>query len=841
MRIFRRLLRYALILCVSGILLGCLGVGIAYWLIEPRLPSVDVLRDVRLQVPLRVYSADGKLMATIGETRRIPVKIEDVPQQLKNAFLAAEDANFYSHSGIDVTGILRALGYMIVKRSLHVPGGSTITQQVARGFFLSPEVSLTRKATEIFLSFRIEHELTKDEIFQLYLNKIFFGNRAYGVAAAAEFYYGKTLDQLSLAESAMLASLPKFPSSANPLSNLARATERRNYVLQRMLDNGFIKQEQFKQAISEPDRSFAHEPPVEVDAPYIAELVRREALDRLGNDALTNGYHIYTTIDSHDQTSANQALQSDLIAYDRRHGYRGPEAHFDIGAHSLPADLDKHLGGFQEINGLIPGIVTHIAEKSANIYVQDGQTVSLTLDSALWARRYKDESHRGSAPKNLEDLFKPGDVVRLARSADGKWELAQIPAVQGALIALNPEDGAIISEVGGFSYSRSKFNRVVQAARQPGSGFKPFFYAAAFEHGFTPASIINDAPLVFADPSKPNGMWTPKNDDDKFDGPTRLRKAMVLSKNLVSVRLLDAIGVRYAREYATRFGFSLEQLPDNLSLALGTASVSPLSMARAYAVFANGGFLVDPYFIDRIVDRDGKLIYKAHPAVACRHCPQRLLADANEKAPSAAAPANPAIAAKVSLSPIAAAQATTRPADIAANADEPRLAPRTVDARTAYLISSLLHDVIRRGTGHAAMVLKRTDLAGKTGSTNDHRDAWFTGYNADIVVSTWVGFDDFSSLGRADGVGEFGAQAALPMWISFMRKALAGVAETPFETPPGITTARIDSATGQLAPADDPNSMLEVFKVEDLARLQSGPNNATQQEKKVQQEAYGIF
>lgn len=841
MRIFRRLLRYALILCVSGILLACLGVGIAYWLIEPRLPSVDVLRDVRLQVPLRVYSADGKLMATIGETRRIPVKIEDVPQQLKNAFLAAEDANFYSHSGIDVTGILRALGYMIVKRSLHVPGGSTITQQVARGFFLSPEVSLTRKATEIFLSFRIEHELTKDEIFQLYLNKIFFGNRAYGVAAAAEFYYGKTLDQLTLAESAMLASLPKFPSSANPLSNLARATERRNYVLQRMLDNGFIKQAQFKQAISEPDRSFAHEPPVEVDAPYIAELVRREALDKLGNDALTNGYHIYTTIDSHDQTAANQALQSDLIAYDQRHGYRGPEAHFDIGAHSLPADLDKHLDGFQEINGLIPGIVTHIAEKSANIYVQDGQTVSLTLDSALWARRYKDESHRGSIPKNLEDLLKPGDVVRLARSADGKWELAQIPAVQGALIALNPEDGAIISEVGGFSYSRSKFNRVVQAARQPGSGFKPFFYAAAFEHGFTPASIINDAPLVFADPSKPNGMWTPKNDDDKFDGPTRLRKAMVLSKNLVSVRLLDAIGVRYAREYATRFGFSLEQLPDNLSLALGTASVSPLSMARAYAVFANGGFLVDPYFIDRIVDRDGKLIYKAHPAVACRHCPQRLLADANEKAPPAAAPANPASAAKVSLSPIAAAQATTRPADIASNADEPKLAPRTVDARTAYLISSLLHDVIRRGTGHAAMVLKRNDLAGKTGSTNDHRDAWFTGYNADIVVSTWVGFDDFSSLGRADGVGEFGAQAALPMWISFMRKALAGVAETPFETPAGITTARIDSVTGQLAPADDPNSMLEVFKVEDLARLQSGPNNATQQEKKVQQEAYGIF
>ncbi len=842
MRIFRRLLRYALILCVSGILLACLGVGIAYWLIEPRLPSVDVLRDVRLQVPLRVYSVDGKLMATIGETRRIPIKIDNVPQQLKNAFLAAEDANFYHHSGIDVTGILRALGYMIVKRSLHVPGGSTITQQVARGFFLSPEVSLTRKATEIFLSFRIEHELTKDEIFQLYLNKIFFGNRAYGVAAAAEFYYGKTLDQLTLAESAMLASLPKFPSSANPLSNLARATERRNYVLQRMLDNGFITKAQFTQSSSEPDRSFAHEPPVEVDAPYIAELVRREALDKLGNDALNSGYSVYTTIDSREQTAANQALQSDLIAYDQRHGYRGPEAHFDIGSHPLPVDLDTHLDAFQEINGLMPGIVTHSAEKTADIYIHDGQTVALTLESARWARRYKDESHRGATPKSLEDLLKPGDVVRLERAADGKWELSQIPAVQGGLIALNPENGAIISEVGGFSYSRSKFNRVVQAARQPGSGFKPFFYAAAFEHGFTPASIINDAPLVFADPSKPNGMWTPKNDDDKFDGPTRLREAMVLSKNLVSVRLLDAIGVRYAREYATRFGFTMEQLPDNLSLALGTASVSPLAMARGYAVFANGGFLVDPYFIDRIVDRDGKQIYKANPVVSCRHCPQRLLADASEqKSAGVASTTNAAPPVTASPASIASAQATTPQPLATIDPTTPNLAPRTVDARTAYLISSLLHDVIRRGTGHAAMVLKRNDLAGKTGSTNEHRDAWFTGYTSDLAVSTWVGFDDFSSLGRSDGVGEFGAQAALPMWISFLRKALDGVPEKPFETPVGITTARIDSVTGQLAPADDPHSMLEVFKVEDLARLRSGPNNATEQEKKVQQEAYGIF
>jgi penicillin-binding protein 1A len=828
-----------LILCVLGVVLGAVGIGIAYWLIEPRLPSVDVLKDVRLQVPLRVYSKDGKLVATIGETRRIPIRIEDVPQQLKNAFLAAEDANFYTHSGIDFTGILRALGYMVVKRSLHVPGGSTITQQVARGFFLSSEVSLTRKATEIFLSFRIEHELTKDEIFQLYLNKIFFGNRAYGVAAAAEFYYGKTLNELTLGECAMLASLPKFPSSSNPLSNRARATERRNYTLQRMLDNGFITAAQFKQASTEPDQSFAHEPPIEVDAPYIAEQVRLDALDRLGNDALTNGYSIYTTLDSRDQTAANQAMRNDLIAYDERHGYRGPEAHFDLAAHPLPQELDKRLDkdALRPVLGLIAGIVVDSSEKSADVYLQDGQSVALDLPAVRWAQRYKDESHRGAPPKRVDDVLKAGDVVRLARSAEGGWKLSQLPKVQGALIALDPNDGAIKSEVGGFSYARSKFNRAVQASRQPGSGFKPFFYAAAFEHGFTPASIINDAPIVFADPSKPNGLWEPKNDDDKFEGPMRLREALVESKNLVSVRLLDAIGVRYAREYATHFGFSLQQLPENLSFALGTASVSPLAMARGYAVFANGGFLIDPYFIDRIVDRDGKEIYKAQPLLACRDCPQRRVEDAREQAAAANAKPGDAQPVKTALSTPPAAQTVAAPAD----PNAARLAPRVLDARTAYLIGSILHDVVRRGTGHDAMVLKRNDLAGKTGSTNDHRDAWFNGYNDDLVASVWVGFDDFSSLGRSNGVGEFGAQAALPMWIEFMRTALKGVPEQPFEMPPGITTARIDKATGQLAPAGDPNSMLEVFKVEDVARLAAGPNNATEEEKKVQQDAYGIF
>ncbi|HET7798391.1 MAG TPA: penicillin-binding transpeptidase domain-containing protein, partial [Nevskia sp.] len=550
---------------------------------------------------------------------------------------------------------------------------------------------------------------------------------------------------------------------------------------------------------------------------------------------------IRTTLDSRAQDAANQALRDDLISYDQRHGYRGPEAHVELSAQPTPAELDKQLDAYHPVVGLVPGIVTESTEKSALVYLDDGQSVPLDLAAVSWAQAYKDEAHRGGPVKRVDALLKPGDIVRLARNPEGKWKLSQVPAAQGALLALNPEDGAIQAEVGGFSYARSKFNRAVQSNRQPGSSFKPYFYAAAFEHGFTPASMVNDAPIVFADPSKPNGLWTPQNDDGKFDGPMRLREAMVQSKNLVSVRLLDAIGVRFAREYVTRFGIPLDQIPDNLSMALGTASVSPIIMARGFAVFANGGFLIDPYFIDSISDRDGKEIYKAHPVVACRQCPDRLIEDARTAAAQASAEKTPGDGAKpATLSPIARAQAATAPV-APADPTKPNLAPRVLDARIAYLIGSLLHDVVRRGTGHDAMVLKRADLAGKTGSTNDHRDAWFTGYNDAVVASAWVGFDDFSSLGRANGIGEFGAQAALPMWISFMRETLKGVPEKPFEMPPGITTARIDPQTGQLASSGDAHSMLEVFKVEDVARLAAGPNNPSEQEKRVQQDAYGIF
>ena len=842
MRFLRRLLRYTLILGVICIVLGAAGIAAVYWLIVPRLPSVESLRDVALQVPLRIYTADNKLIATYGETRRIPVKIEEVPAQVKNAFLAAEDANFYAHPGVDYQGILRAVGLMISKRTLHVPGGSTITQQVARDFFLSSEVTLSRKATEILLSFKIENTLTKDQILELYLNKIFLGNRAYGVAAAADFYYGKTLDQLDLAECAMLASLPKFPSTGNPLNNRTRALERRRYVLQRMLENGYINETQLKQADAEPERAFAHEPPIEVEAPYIAELVRQEALQRLGNNALTDAYTIRTTIDSRDQTAANEAVRNGLMAYDHRHGWRGPEAHVELAANATSADLDKKLDAFRPTFGLVPGIVTQSSEKEAQVHLGDGQTVALSLEDIAWARRYQDETSRGPAPKRVDAALKVGDIVRVSRYVDtkkaGRWQLAQIPTVQGALVALDPEDGAVRAEVGGFSFARSKFNRVVQSSRNPGSSFKPLFYSAAFEHGFTPASVVNDAPVVFPDPSKPNGQWTPKNDDDVFSGPMRLREAMVQSKNLVSVRLLDAIGVRYAREFVTRFGLSLEQVPPNLSMALGTASVSPMNMARAFAVIANGGYLVDPYFVDAIYDRDGKEVYKAQPAQVCAQCAERANDDGRASATPPSRSAEAAPPAQNLLSPIGSAQAATTSSPSATSVESStKLAPRVLDARTAYLIGSLLRDVVRRGTGSGAMVLKRNDLFGKTGSTNDHRDGWFVGYNLDLVAAAWMGFDDFSSMGHI----EFGAQTALPIWIDFMRVALDGVPEKPFNMPAGISTAQIDPETGLLAPPGAEHTISEVFRTEDLTRIANSPNQPTEAEKKVQQEAYGIF
>ncbi|MHB1057345.1 MAG: penicillin-binding protein 1A [Rhodanobacter sp.] len=842
MQIFKRLLRWALVLAFSGLLLAVLAIGVAYWLIAPRLPSVAVLKDYHMQVPLRVLSADGKLIASFGETRRIPVDIENVPDRLKHAVLSAEDADFYHHPGVDWHGIARAGWHVIVTGGDKGPGGSTITQQVARNFFLSPEKLYSRKLTEIFIALRIEHELSKDQILELYLNKMFLGHRSYGVAAAAEYYYGKTLDQLTVAECALIASTFQLPSAVNPINSPKRAIARRNWVLGEMQRHGYITKAVYEQAIAEPNRAFPHEQPIEVDAPYLAEMVRRQVLDRFGNDALTEGYVVWTTVQSGRQQDAVDAVRNGLIDYDHRHGWRGPEDHQDLPANAGEADFDRILSSYNSISGMQPGLVTASDAKQATVYLSSHESVILDLAGMHWARPHINDDRVGAVPARADGVVRRGDVIRLARDDKGEWQLAQIPAAQAALTSINPEDGSIQALVGGFNFVRSKFNRAVMAARQPGSSFKPYLYSGAFERGFTPSSIINDAPLALPDPSRPNGIWTPSNDDGKFAGPMRLREALVQSKNLVSVRLLDAIGVRYMREYATRFGFSQDAIPANLSMALGTASVSPMSMARGYAVFANGGYLVTPYFIHQIDDRSGKPVYVANPARACRQCQERLL-DTRPPGPPPAemnpTPANNVASAGSAGSPAESGSVdgvgeAVLPADVHGEKAPPVLAPRVIDARNDYLMVSLMKDVILRGTGSAARALDRADLAGKTGSTNDHRDAWFVGFNGDLSTAVWVGFDNYNSLGR----GEFGAKAALPIWMEYTGAALKGLPLDTLPMPPGISTVLINRQSGLPTAPGDPDSMNEMFKVEDIDRLRS---QAAQQKEQDQQHAYDIF
>jgi penicillin-binding protein 1A len=842
MRILKRLLRWALILAFSGLLLAVLAIGVAYWLVAPRLPQVAQLKDYHMQVPLRVESADGKLIATFGETRRIPVAIADVPDNLKHAVLSAEDADFYHHPGVDWRGVMRAGWRVILAGGDKVQGGSTITQQVARNFFLSPQKLYSRKLIEMFTALRIEHELSKDQILELYLNKMFLGHRSYGVAAAASYYYGKTLDQLSIAQGAAIASTFQSPSVVNPLNSQPRLLARRNWVLSEMLRHGYITDDQYKAAIAEPNDAAPHDVPIQVDAPYLAEMVRRQALDRLGNDALTEGYVVKTTIQGANQLVAAEAVRKGLVDYDRRHGWRGPEAHQELAADASAQDYAHALAGYSEVSGLVPGLVVASSSSAATVFLASGQSVNLDLPAVAWARPYINDSRSGSAPAHVDAVLKRGDIVRVSQDDKGAWQLAQIPAVQGALVSIRPEDGAVEALVGGFNFNHSKFNRAVMAARQPGSSFKPYLYSAAFDHGFTPASIINDAPLALPDPSKPGGLWTPSNDDDKFAGPMRLREALVQSKNLVSIRLLDAIGIRYAREFITRFGFPLDALPANLSMALGTASASPINMARGYAVFANGGYLVTPYFISEIDDRNGKPIYIANPARACRECQDRLLQNTPPGPPPADMSKHPANQLAGDASAAAPASATSAaddsgveilPADAGGGAHAPVLAPHVLGPRTDFLVTSLMKDVILRGTGAAAKALDRPDLAGKTGTSNDFRDAWFIGFNGDVSTAVWVGFDNYSPLGH----DEFGAKAALPIWMDYMGAALKGQPQSSLPMPPGIATVQINRDSGLPTTADDPDSMNEFFKVEDVDRLRS---QATQQQQD-QQNPYNIF
>jgi len=810
----RRLIRWMFWLGLMGVLGVALAIGGAYYVLAPKLPDVRQIREIPLQVPLKVYSRDGKLIAIIGESRRTPVTIDEVPMLVRHAVISIEDARFYEHRGIDLMGIGRAVWLMATTDDKRVPGGSTITQQLAKNYFLSNEYSMTRKISEMFLAIKLERELTKDEILELYLNKIFFGYRSYGIAAAAEFYYGKTLDQLTAPEAAMLASIPKFPSSGNPLTNPDRAMLRRNYVLTRMAELGYLTEAESKAAIAEPDHAHPHEPPIELDAPYLAEMARVVAIEQLGNDALIGGYKLYTTLESTNQESANRAVRDQLVAFDRRHGYRGPEAKLTTDDLANDESRRAAMSGMITIQGLIPGVVTEVDPDQALVWLQDGQQISLDATAVKWARPFLNESAVGKAPAKVSDALAVGDVIRVSLDPEGKWRFEQLPKAQAALVGLDSENGAVRALVGGFSFSRSKFNRANQSTRQPGSSFKPFVYSAAFDKGFTPASIVNDAPLSFADPSSPDGVWRPQNDNEKFNGPMRLREAMVSSRNLVSVRVLDGIGIRYARDYVQRFGFPPEALPENLSMALGTASLSPLHMARGYAVFANGGYLVEPYFVERITDAAGKTVFEATPALACRACPERADADGRPAGNAAAD-----LSAMLGGAPVADVVVTaddTTPADTT-TAVAPgglRLAPRVLDARTAFLVRSVLNDVVKRGTGRSAMVLERGDLSGKTGTTNEHRDAWFSGFTDGAVATVWMGYDDFKTLGE----GEFAAQTALPIWIEYMRTALSGVAVDPMSPPEGITPAMVSPASGQLM-AQGAGGVLEYFKNEDLLRL----------------------
>lgn len=804
MRVLRKLAKWLLILGFVGILLGFATVAAVWWYYSPQLPEVAVLRDVQLQVPLRVMSRDEKLIASFGEARRSPASIDQIPEQLKQAFLSTEDERFYSHPGVDIQGLLRAVWQLVRSGGEFGSGGSTITMQLARNFFLTPERRIERKIKEILLALKIESELEKDQILELYLNKIFLGNRAYGVAAAAQVYYGKSLSELSLVEAATIAGLPKAPSELNPIQNPERSLERRNYVLSRMLETGAIDQASYETAINTPEAARLHEIPIELEAPYVAEMVRLEVESILGADkALTGGYTVYTTLDSVRQDAANRALRQGLVDYDERHGYRGPEAHFPLTGGEDAASRARLMASATPVGGLEPALVIAIDEQSARLAKADGSELDLPLEGLTWARRYIGADERGPRPSKPGDVLKVGDLVRVRIDAEGKPRLAQIPSVQGALVALSPEDGSIQALVGGFSFSRSKFNRATQSMRQPGSSFKPFVYSSAFEKGFTPASIVNDAPIVFDIPGVEK-VWRPQNDNEEFSGPIRLREAMVRSKNLVSIRVLDAIGVRYAKDYIGRFGFPADSLPENLSLALGTASAPPLTLARGYAAFANGGYLVQPYLVERILAPDGTVVFAAKPQRACQLCPERLETLAEGANPGAL--------------PVAGETSEAASAE--------GLAPRVIDERNAYLVSSLLMDVVKRGTGRKAMELGRQDLAGKTGTTNEHRDAWFSGYNLSLVATAWVGFDDFGSLGD----GEFGSRAALPIWMDFMKVALEGVPEQVPTLPAGITTARINPKTGLLASAGDAGAMMEVFRIEDMEKLGRSASGGARQD-----------
>lgn len=822
-------------------------ISAVYLYLTPQLPDIQSLKKIELQIPLRIYTEDGQLISEFGEQRRRPLSYQEIPSQFVHALIAAEDDRFFQHNGVDLKGLTRA-ALQLIKTGKKKSGGSTITMQVAKNYYLSSEKTFSRKFTEILLALKIEQELSKEEILELYLNKIYLGKRAYGIEAAAQVYYGVSVSELKLPQLAMLAGLPQAPSAANPINNPRRAKERRNYVLARMHTLDFIDQQQFDDAAKAPITARYHGLEAEVEASYIAEMVRQELFEQYGGDIYRLGFRVTTTLNSKAQTQANKALQAGLLKYDRDHGLRTQASIELLPLTKLqtfdneitltwPNDLDEQLdidwpatlnAWQKKLNtkgqhGLIhPAIVAQTLDSGAWIISGRKQWSWLPFSGLQWAKPYIDVNRVGKEPKRTQDVLSPGQMIWITASEHSGIQLAQIPEAEGALISIDPKQGAIRALVGGFSYGLNKYNRAIQADRQPGSAFKPFIYSAALANGFTPASIINDAPVVFKDAGLEN-TWRPENSSGKFYGPTRLREALYKSQNLVSIRILKQISPHKAINYITPFGFSRKKLNKDLSLALGASAITPLELATGYTVLANGGFQIEPYFIQRIeVGNEEQPRSAATPVQACLECEAKMQ-NAYTQAETETITAKEKNEEQALLEAIGAPLAEPLITEITPAI---KLAPRIMDPRTHFIMNNMLQDVIKRGTGKRALALKRSDLAGKTGTTNDQKDAWFSGYNRDLVTSVWIGFDQPKTLGR----WAFGGNTALPIWVEYMGAMLADKKQRPFPQPTGIVTVRIDPETGLLAQPGQSNAIFELFKQEQLPAAADNPTQASEEQ-----------
>lgn len=811
-----KFVKYLFILAVFCILLGAGSIYGLYKYIEPQLPDVATLKDVRLQIPMQVYSADGELIAQYGEKRRIPLTLSQIPPELVKAFIATEDSRFYEHHGVDPVGIFRAASVALF--SGHASqGASTITQQLARNFFLSPERTMMRKIKEVFLAIRIEQLLSKDEILELYLNKIYLGYRAYGVGAAAQVYFGKSVDQLTLSEMAVIAGLPKAPSTFNPLYSLDRATARRNVVLARMESEGYITEQQADQARSEAIDANYHAPEIAFSAPYLSEMVRQDMVARYGDKAYEDGYRVYTTITRKVQQAAQDAVRNNVMDYDMRHGYRGPSnVLWKIGEPAWDSKkITDSLKTLPTYGPLSPAVVTSANPQEAVAMLADGTSVSLRMDGIRWARPYRSDTQQGATPRKVTDAVQAGQQIWV-RQVDNAWWLAQVPDVNSALVSINPHNGAVLALVGGFDFNQSKFNRATQALRQVGSNIKPFLYTAAMDKGLTLASILNDAPISRWDVGA-GSDWRPKNSPDEYAGPIRLRQGLGQSKNVVMVRAMRAMGVDYAAEYLQRFGFPAQNIVHTESLALGSASFTPMQVARGYSVMANGGFLVDPYYITKIENDQGNVLFEARPKVACADCDIPVIYGETPKSNVLENKDMENVATSLEQQNSSVPQPQLEQANqaLVQRSGGEEYAPHVISTPLSFLIKSALNSNIFgepgwQGTGwRAGRDLKRNDIGGKTGTTNSSKDAWFSGYGPGVVTSVWIGFDDHRrDLGRTTASGaikdqisgyEGGAKSAQPAWDAYMKVVLDGVPEDPLTPPPGVVTVNIDRSTGQLA------------------------------------------